>query len=100
MHDGSIIDLSNLSTSLNAIAPFKDSTTGAKTLHFVPGATVGVRLGGRKKLQSTPVITWTASEKPDPSVKFVRADADRRYSLVVKDDGLYYVGPGFIISFF
>ena len=99
MHDGSIIDLSNLSTSLNAIAPFNDSTTGAKTLHFVPGATVGVRLGGRKKLQSTPVITWTASEKPDPSVKFVRADADRRYSLVVKDDGLYYVGPGFIISF-
>lgn len=100
MHDGSIIDLSNLSTSLNAIAPFKASTTGAKTLHFAPGATVGVRLGGRKKLQSTPVITWTASEKPDPSVKFVRADADRRYSLVVKDDGLYYVGPGFIISFF
>ena len=99
MHDGSIIDLSNLSTSLNAIAPFNDSTTGAKTLHFVPGATVGVRIGGRKKLQSTPVITWTASEKPDPSVKFVRADADLRYSLVVKDDGLYYVGPGLIISF-
>ncbi len=100
MHDGSIIDLSNLSTSLNAIAPFKDSATGAKTLHFVPGATVGVRIGGRKKLQSTPVITWTASEKPDPSVKFVRADADRSYSLVVKDDGLYYVGPGTIISFY
>lgn len=100
MHDGSIIDLSNLSTSLNAIAPFKDSTTGAKTLHFVPGATVGVRIGGRKKLQSTPVITWTASEKPDPSVKFVRADADRSYSLVVKDDGLYYVGPGLTIIFY
>ena len=100
MHDGSIIDLSNLSTSLNAIAPFYDSTTGAKTLHFVPGATVGVRIGGRKELQSTPVITWSASEKPDPSVKFVRADADRRYSLVVKDDGLYYVGPGFIICIY
>ena len=100
MHDGSIIDLSGLSASLNAIAPFKASTTGAKTLHFAPGATVGVRVGGRKKLHSTPLITWTASEKPDPSVKFVRADADRKYSLVVKDDGLYYVGQGLIISFF
>ena len=98
IQDGATIDCSGRTTPL----PIVGSNTSAKSkaISFAPGATVGVRIGGRKKLQATPLITWTASEKPDPSVKFVRADADRKYSLVVKDDGLYYVGPGLIISFF
>ena len=98
IQDGATIDCSGRTTPLPIVG--LNTSANSKAISFVPGATVGVRIGGRKKLQSTPVITWTASEKPDSSVKFVRADADRRYSLVVKDDGLYYVGPGTTIIFY
>ena len=98
IQDGATIDCSGRTTPLPIVG--LNTSANSKAISFAPGATVGVRIGARKKLQSTPVITWTASEKPDPSVKFVRADADRRYSLVVKDDGLYYVGPGTTIIFY
>ena len=98
IQDGATIDCSGRTTPLPIVG--LNTSANSKAISFAPGAMVGVRIGARKILQSTPVITWTASEKPDPSVKFVRADADRRYSLVVKDDGLYYVGPGLIISLF
>ena len=100
LHDGSTIDLSELGiATLNVIAPYSASSTaqGAKTLHFAQGATIGVKLGGRKVPRNTPVISWTAATKPDSSVKFIRADEGRNYSLLKKADGLYLTSGMIII---
>ena len=103
LHDGSTIDLATdyvTAQPLPTVAMFADSQTGDKTLRFEPGATIGVKLGERKVEKGTRIISWDAETAPDATVKFKSADADRRYSLVVKDDGLYYVGSGFIISIY
>ena len=100
LHDGSTIDLSELGiATLNVVAPYSASSTaqGAKTLHFAQGATIGVKLGGRKVPRNTPVISWTAATKPDSSVKFIRADEGRNYSLLKKADGLYLTSGMIII---
>ena len=92
LHDGSTIDLSELGiATLNVVAPYSASSTapGAKTLHFVQGATIGVKLGGRRVPRNTPVISWTAATKPDASVKFVARDEGRRLTFIKKEDGLY-----------
>lgn len=92
LHDGSTIDLSELGiATLNVVAPYSASSTaqGAKTLHFAQGATIGVKLGGRKIPRNTPVISWTAATKPDASVKFVARDEGRRLTFIKKEDGLY-----------
>ena len=91
LHDGSTIDLSGLGiTTLNVIAPYTGANArGAKTLHFESGATIGVKLGTRKFSRNTPIISWTAANAPDASVKFIRAADERNYSLVKKADGLY-----------
>ncbi len=99
LHDGSTIDLSELGiATLNVVAPYSASSTapGAKTLHFVQGATIGVKLGGRRVPRNTPVISWTAATAPDDSVKFLRADEGRRLTFIKKDDGLYVLS-GFMI---
>jgi autotransporter-associated beta strand protein len=99
LHDGSTIDLSELGiATLNVVAPYSASSTaqGAKTLHFAQGATIGVKLGGRKISRNTPVISWTAATAPDDSVKFLRADEGRRLTFIKKDDGLYVLS-GFMI---
>ena len=99
LHDGSTIDLSELGiATLNVVAPYSASSTaqGAKTLHFAQGATIGVKLGGRKVPRNTPVISWTAATAPDDSVKFLRADEGRRLTFIKKDDGLYVLS-GFMI---
>ena len=99
LHDGSTIDLSELGiATLNVIAPYSASSTaqGAKTLHFAQGATIGVKLGGRKIPRNTPVISWTAATKPDSSVKFVARDEGRRLTFIKKEDGLYVLS-GFMI---
>lgn len=94
--DGSTLDLSTRSTTLN---PCSDFTAGATTLKFEENATVNVVLGSRRTGNS-PIMSWTAETKPAniDTVKFVRADADRRYSLVVKENGLYACA-GLIITF-
>ena len=99
LHDGSTIDLSELGiATLNVVAPYSASSTaqGAKTLHFVQGATIGVKLGGRRVPRNTPVISWTAATKPDASVKFVARDEGRRLTFIKKEDGLYVLS-GFMI---
>ena len=50
-------------------------------MHFAQGATIGVKLGGRRVPRNTPVISWTAATAPDATVKFIRADEGRNYSL-------------------
>lgn len=95
--DGSTLDLSTRSTTLN---PYSDFTAGATTLKFEENATVNIVLGSRRT-GNAPIMSWTAETKPAniDTVKFVRADADRSYSLVVKSDGLY-AGEGLTITFY
>ena len=95
--DGSTLDLSTRSTTLN---PYSDFTAGATTLKFEANATVNVVLGSRRT-GNAPIMSWTAETKPEniDTVKFVRADADRRYSLIMKSDGLY-ASEGLIITIY
>ena len=96
LHDGSTIDLATdyvLSDPLPTVAVFKASQTGDKTLRFEPGARIGVKLGSRTVAKGACVISWTAETAPDSTVKFVPADADRRYRLEPQADGLYYYPP-------
>ncbi|MBQ7188694.1 MAG: hypothetical protein IJR99_04670 [Kiritimatiellae bacterium] len=100
LHDGSTIDLSELTTPLNVIAPFNTASVNAKgvrTLSFEPGATLGVKLGARHVSPNTPVISWTAANKPDATVKFKSVDTGVKPSFIVMDDGLYVVNPGFLL---
>ena len=101
LHDGSALDLSDLSAALNAVSPWNTASAtakGVRTLHFEAGATIGVILGERHISGDTPVITWTAAEKPDATVKFKSADTgELKPCFIVKEDGLYVVNPGFIL---
>ena len=99
LHNSATIDLSEMNKALEAVSPFIASTTGEKTLRFEAGAEIGVVLGARKVPKGTPLITWTANEKPDASVKFFRADEGSRYPLRVEDDGLYDIDKGLVILF-
>ena len=96
--DGSTLDLSTRSTTLN---PYSNFTAGSTTLKFEANATINIHLGTRKTSGAVPLLSWTAETKPDniDTVKFVRADEGRRYSLVVKENGLYACA-GFIISIY
>ena len=104
LHNGVTMDFTGYGASvplpLPTVALFAASQAGDKTLRFEPGATIGVKLGNREVEKGTRVISWDegAEEKPDSTVKFVPADADREYRLVVKSDGLYYYPPrGFML---
>ena len=101
--DGSIVDFAGWDGSaklpMPTVAAFSSSTTGAKTLLFDSGVTIGVKLGGKKLGVGTQLVSWDAATKPDARVKFKCADGDRRYTLEVRDDGLYYMGSGFVILF-
>jgi ethanolamine utilization microcompartment shell protein EutL len=86
--DGSTLDLSSRSTTLNALSA---STRGLANLAFAANATVGVSLGTRHASSAEPLMSWTAATKPAniDTVSFVRTDADRQYSLVLRENGLY-----------
>ena len=81
------LDLSMRSTALGSVS---SATGGKRELSFEENATIKVSLG-TKRFEDSRILSWTEDTKPAniDTVKFVRADADRRYSLVVKDDGLY-----------
>ena len=95
MQDGSTIDLSSRTSALPSVSSF---TSGKANLEFAENATVAVKLGDRKVSSRTPVISWSAATKPTnvDTVTFVRADFDRHYSLVRKNDSLYAL-TGFVI---
>ena len=85
--DGATRDLSMRSTALGSVS---SATGGKRELSFEENATIKVSLG-TKRFEDSRILSWTEDTKSAniDTVKFVRADADRRYSLVVKDDGLY-----------
>jgi hypothetical protein len=93
--NGSTIDLSKRTTALNVHSDF---TAGAKTLKFDENATVKIKLGTQYFPQSK-ILSWTKETKPAnvDTVQFVKGDSDRRYSLVVREDGLY-ADVGLIIT--
>lgn len=95
--NNSTIDLSKRSTALDVYSNF---TAGAPTLAFEENAVVNVVIGDRRFSSGGKILSWTSETKPAniDTVKFVRADADRRYSLVVKSDGLY-ASEGLTITF-
>lgn len=70
------------------------------SIGMASGATVQIKLGERKGTSRVPIITWPG-ERPEwvDSLRFVNGDSGRRYSIAVKDNGIYAV-TGFIISFF
>ncbi len=102
LHDGATIDFTELGDTtpfpLPTVAMFATSQTGDKTLRFEPGATIGVKLGERKLEKGTRVISWDAATAPDATVKFVSADAGKKYRFKKEADGLYYYPPaGFML---
>ena len=90
-HLSPVLDLSALN------APFKVSSSYA--LSRADGATVQIKLGDRKRVSRTPIITWDG-EKPSwvDNLRFARGDGELQYGITVKDDGIYAVS-GLIISF-
>lgn len=94
--DGAIVDFADMDASASlpmpTVADYKASATGAKTLLFDSGATIGVKLGSRKVSAGTRLISWDAATKPESGVKFMSADEGAGYSLEIRDDGLYYMG--------
>ena len=102
LHDGSTIDFAdygaNIPFPLPAVSVIVDSQLGDKTLRFEPGATIGVKLGERKLVKGTRVISWDAATAPDATVKFKSADAEKKYRFKKEADGLYYYPPaGFML---
>lgn len=93
--DGSTLDLSGGNMSAAS-----SSTKGPTALSFEESATVNITVGDRKVSALTPIMSWTEETKPAniDTVTFVRADADRKYSIVRKSDGLY-LETGLIIIF-
>ena len=87
--DGATIDLSEMGDVSTFDVESQDGT-GGHFLSFATNATIKVKVGGRA-FGGAPVIGWTAETKPDnlDTLTFVGGDADRDYSLVKKEDGLY-----------
>ena len=92
MQDGSTMDFSAWPSNLGWPVATAYTCTGNKTIKFADGdnVTVTVKLGDRRVPASTPIVAWTDENRPDFSkVQFLSGDADRRYVLVPKGDGLY-----------
>ena len=88
-HLSPILDLSALN------GPFVLPTT--QTLTAADGATVYVKLGGRRVKNSTPIISWTTKPANIDSIKF-EAVSEEDFGIVMKEDGVY-IRRGFVITF-
>ena len=68
------------------------------SMSMASGATIKLKLGDRKGVSRTPIITWTG-EKPSwvDNLRFSRGDSGLPYSITVKDDGIYAVSGLMII---
>ena len=92
MQDGSSLDFSQWPESAGWPVASAYTGSGDKTVKFAEAdegetTTVTVTLGDRK-VTGGKLFSW-ANGNDVSRVKFVRGDADRRYALVKKDDGLY-----------
>lgn len=99
--DGATLDLSSRSTVLNAQS---EITGGARDIAFYENATIAVSVGDRILKTGDQLVAWTAETKPAnvDTVRFVRVtDGERKYTVRVGDDGLYYEGPkGLVITIY
>ena len=92
MQDGSALDLSEKSGTWSTTS----SASYNNTVTFADNATVAVKLGSRHVPSGTRVISWVEQPSNLASLKFVRGDSDRGYSVIKRDDGVY-VRQGFVI---
>ena len=96
MMDGSTIDLSLREAALPLVSAFTNENSD-RTLKFADGATVYVKLDGKRFPQSK-VISWASKPENIGTVRFRSAPGERRCAFVAKDDGLYTT-TGFMIIF-
>ena len=98
MMDGSAIDLSGKTAPWSLTSA--ETAGGLTNVVFDTGATVGIRLGGRRVSSKTPVIEWSEEAGTKPAnlatLAFTSAEGERRRSFIKKKDGLY-VTSGFMI---
>lgn len=85
LRDGATLDLSERSSGISVDSP---------VLTFEDNATIAIRLGGNHV--RNPLISWTSPPANLDTLKFVKAEGERGYSLKVKDNGLYAL-RGFMI---
>ncbi len=102
MQDGSTLDLSAWPASLgwpvySRSEHVRDNVKVRNTFSFANNATVKVKLGTKKAPRGTKVVDWSGSTPSNlNTLKFVRGDEGRRYSVVKRTDGLY-IYSGFVI---
>jgi len=102
MQDGSTLDFSAWPASLGWPVYSRSQYVYNKvkvrnTFSFANNATVKVKLGTKKVPRGTKVIDWSGSTPSNlNTLKFVRGDEGRQYSVVKRSDGLY-IYSGFVI---
>ncbi|MBO7684182.1 MAG: hypothetical protein J6T51_05615 [Kiritimatiellae bacterium] len=94
MMDGSTIDLSLREAALPLVSAFTNENSD-RTLKFANGATVYVKLDGKRFPQGK-VISWESKPENIGSVKFRCVEGERSLLFVAKDDGLYAT-TGFLL---
>ncbi|MBR0067710.1 MAG: hypothetical protein IJQ00_08945, partial [Kiritimatiellae bacterium] len=98
MVDGSAIDLSGKTAPWSLRSA--ETAGGLTNVVFETGATVAVKLGGRRVSSKTPVIEWSEESGTKPAnlstLAFTSAEGERRRNFIKKEDGLY-VTSGFMI---
>ncbi len=88
LQDGALLDLSGRTTPFNT----KSSLASCSALTFATNATVRVALGTRRLGSLEKIVDWTVAGTPVNLSTLTFRLADRRGSLLAKDDGLYYQG--------
>ena len=93
--DGSTLDVSGVAGAWNAYGAVVEGAGSGGALSFADDATIKVKIGARVASARAPVVTFVdaGGEVAPPAnydtLKFVRGDAGRQYSVTKKADGIY-----------
>lgn len=93
--DGSTLDVSGVAGTWNAYGAVVEGAGSGGALSFADDATINVKIGARVASARAPVVTFVdaGGEVAPPAnydtLKFVRGDAGRQYSVTKKTDGIY-----------
>lgn len=93
--DGSTLDVSGVAGTWNAYGALVEGAGSGGALSFADDATIKVKIGARVASARAPVVTFVdaGGEVAPPAnydtLKFVRGDAGRQYSVTKKADGIY-----------
>lgn len=93
--DGSTLDVSGVAGTWNAYGAVVEGAGSGGALSFADDATIKVKIGARVASARAPVVTFVdaGGEVAPPAnydtLKFVRGDAGRQYSVTKKTDGIY-----------